>query len=143
VLLVISEFLDLFRVHTELAVIDRQTSGDHHSYALLLVGVAVIGAALLARSGEAWPPAAAVTALGALALAIALLGDLPDATSSGLTAQFENAETDPATGFWMELAGAAAAFGGGAAMTILLRQQARPDSAPEPGPTETTRAERR
>src|SRR5436190_2089725 len=103
-LLVISEFLTLLQVKTRLGVIFDQTGGAHHSYALLVIGLGVIAAALVTRSTEAEPPALGVAALGALALGIVLIGDLPDVDSSGITRNGQLGNANAAAGFWFELA---------------------------------------
>ena len=121
-LLIIAEFLDLYRVQQGALVVQRETGGDHHGYAMLVAGVAVIGATLLARATDAWPPAAAASGIGLAALALALFGDLPDATSSGLTADVRLAQADPAVGFWVELIGAAVTIVSGA---LLARKLSR------------------
>ena len=124
-LLIVAEFLDLFQVRTVTGARsgDEQTGGDHHFYALLAVGMAVIGATLLARTLAAWPPAAAVAALGTVALFITLAIDLPDASSSGLTENLVRAEASPAAGLWVELVGALATLAGGTAAALLLRRR--------------------
>jgi hypothetical protein len=121
-LLVVGEFLNLYEVKRGVVVVAERTSGDHHSYALLVAGCAAIGAMLLARSTGAWPPAAAAAAIGLAALAVALLGDLPDATSSGLTVDRRLGSASPAAGFWVELAGALLTTGGAAAAALMLRR---------------------
>jgi hypothetical protein len=105
-LLIVAEFLDLYTIERGVVVVQQKTGGDHHAYAMLVAGVAVIGAVLLARATDGWAPAAAASGIGLAALALALFGDLPDATSSGLTADARLAEATPAVGFWVELAGA-------------------------------------
>jgi hypothetical protein len=127
-LLIVAEFLDLYRVQRGAVLVREQTGGDHHSYALLVAGAAAIVAVLVARSTGAWPPAAAASTLGLLALLVVLFGDLPDANSSGLTADARIAEADPAAGLWVELAGAIVTTTAGAALAILLRMRA---AAPE------------
>ena len=124
VVLIVAEFLDLFHIRAVSGISsdEEQTGGDHHFYALLVVGVVAIGATLLARALQVWPPAAAVAALGLVALFIVLAVDLPDASSSGLTENLERAEASLARGFWVELAGALAVFTGGTATTTLLRR---------------------
>ena len=57
--------------------------------------------------------------LGVIALVIALVVDLPDVTSSGLTTELEIGEAEPAAGFWVELVGAVRALAGGAALLAL------------------------
>jgi hypothetical protein len=121
-LLIMAEFLDLYQVKQGAVVVQRETGGDHHGYAMLVAGVAVIGATLLARATDAWPPAAAASGIGLAALALALFGDLPDATSSGLTADVRLAQADPAAGFWVEVVGAMVTFVSGA---LLARKLSR------------------
>jgi hypothetical protein len=122
-LMILAEFLTLFEVRRGPIVVTEQSGGEHHSYALLILGAASLVAALVARSGH-WAPAAGVAVLAALALAIALVADLPDATSSGLTAGARPAEADPAAGFWVQTVGASLALVGGLAMTYLIRTRA-------------------
>ena len=123
-MLIVAEFLDLYRVQRGAIVVREQTGGDHHSYALLVAGAAAIAAVLVARSTGAWPPAAAAATMGLLALFVVLFGDLPDANSSGLTADARIAEAEPAAGLWVELAGAVLTTTAGAALAILLRIRA-------------------
>jgi hypothetical protein len=118
-LMILGEFLTLFEVKRGSVVVAEQSGGDHHSYAFLVVGSASLVAVLVARSGH-WPPAAGVAVLAALALAIVLIADLPDATSSGLTAGSRPAEAEPAAGFWVQTVGASIALASGVAMTYLL-----------------------
>jgi hypothetical protein len=122
-MLILAEFLDLYRVERGVVVIKEQTGGENHAYALLVAGVAAIGAALLARSTGAWPPAAAAAVLGLFALGIALIGDRPDTTSAGLTADRRLADADPAAGYWVELIGGILLTLGGAALALLLRRE--------------------
>jgi hypothetical protein len=120
-LLIIAEFVDLYQVKQGAAVVFDKTGGDHHSYALLVVGIGVAAAAFAARAGEAWPPAAGIVVLSLIALGITLIGDLPDATSSGLTANLRSGSADPAAGLWLELGGGLCALGSGLALVYLLR----------------------
>jgi hypothetical protein len=125
-LLTAAEFVDLYRVVTPSGALvagakATQTGGDHHSYSLVVIAIAVVGATLAARWAAQPMLALAVAALGALALGIVLIGDLPDVTSSGLTTgPVEPAEADPAVGFWLELAGAALTFFTGLVLARLL-----------------------
>jgi hypothetical protein len=124
-LLIVADFTDLFNATTaKRGVFGSTTGGDNHSYALVVVGAAVICATLLARATEAWPPAGGVVVLGIVALVFVLAVDLPDATSSGLTTSVEIGKTEPAVGFWLELVGALVALAGGLALAYLLRRGA-------------------
>jgi hypothetical protein len=121
-LLVIADFLDLFRIESRGLVVEGKTGGESHAYAMLVIGVAVIGAALAARTTEQWPPAAGVALLGVVALIVALAGDLPDATREDLLPAARFGKADPAVGFWVELVAAALATASGAAMALVLRR---------------------
>jgi hypothetical protein len=123
VLLVAAEFLDLFHVSAagHSASGTSRTGGDNHGYALLVVGLMAIVAALGARASEEWYAGAALAALGVLALAVVLIGDLPDATSAGVTIRLQAGQASPAIGFWVELVGAVALAGSGGALVYLRR----------------------
>jgi hypothetical protein len=120
-LLILADFLDLFRIEAAGLTVSTQSGGSQHAYAQLVIGIAVIGATMLGRSTRQWPPGAAVVALAAIALAIALIGDLPEATRSDLVRGGRVADASPAVGFWVELVGAAVTLASGAAETFLLR----------------------
>jgi hypothetical protein len=121
VLLVLADFLDLFQIKTAAGlVVKQQSGGGQHGYAMLVIGAAAIASTMLARTAEQWPPAAATAALGLIALALALLADLPDATRSDLVRGGSLADAEPALGFWVELAGAAVTSAAGAALTYAL-----------------------
>jgi hypothetical protein len=121
VLLVLADFLDLFQIKTAAGlVVKQQSGGGQHGYAMLVIGAAAIASTMLARTAEQWPPAAATAALGLIALALALLADLPDATRSDLVRGGSLADAEPALGFWVELAGAALTGAAGAALTYAL-----------------------
>jgi hypothetical protein len=122
-LLIVADLLDLFQIQAGRLPVEQQSGGDQHSYAVLLVGIGVIVATLLARSTQQWPPAGAVTVLALIALAIALVGDLPGATRSDLVRGARLADADPAIGFWTELLGALLALAGGAGLAYLLRRR--------------------
>ena len=86
-LLVLSaSFLDVVRF-VDLAgqLIPGAEATRKGSAAMAVIGVAAGVAALFARWAEHSLPALACAALGAIALAIVLIGDLPDVTSSGIT----------------------------------------------------------
>lgn len=122
-LLVLADFLDLFEIKTAAGlVVKQQSGGDQHGYAMLVVGIAAIASTMLARAAERWPPAVATMALGLIALALALLADLPDATRSDLVRGGSLAEADPTLGFWVELVAAVVTTAGGAALTVALRR---------------------
>jgi hypothetical protein len=110
-LLAASEFADLYSIHTSTtrAAIQSVTGGSHNSYALLPVAIlAALLAYGAARDGSR-VAMLALAALGVLALLIALVGDLPDAQSSGLllrSGHFETASSSPSAGLYFETLGA-------------------------------------
>jgi hypothetical protein len=122
-LLILSEFLDLFEIEAGHIAVKQQAGGTNHAYAMLIIGAVTIAATLLARSTDQWPPAAGVAALGAFALAFALIGDLPDATRSDLVRGAQIAEAHPKIGFWVELIGAAVTLVAGLVLVRLLRRR--------------------
>jgi hypothetical protein len=134
-LLVVAELVDLYHVvgaNGELVAGAKatQTGGDHHHYALLVIGLAALVASMVARWTEQPLPAMAVAALGLIVLAVVLIGDLPDVTSSGITKTPEIGDAKPAVGFWLELAGALVTVVSGLLMARLLTL-----ARPEPGQT--------
>ena len=113
-MLVVSTFLDLYTVGTGVTTLEDFSGWDHHSVAMLLLGLAVIPMALGALRG-ARPAMYALAALGVVVLIVAFTVDLPAALDEGLLAvTYEGAEAKPAIGFYVEsLAGALLlAFGG-------------------------------
>jgi hypothetical protein len=120
-LLVLASFLDVVRfvdLHGEL--IPGAEATRQGTVAMVVIGVAAGTAALFARWAEHPMPALAGAALGAIALAIVLIGDLPDVTSSGLTQGKLIGEADPGAGFWVELAGAIVTTAAGLILARLL-----------------------
>jgi hypothetical protein len=110
--LVAAEFTPLLHVHTNahMQVVRTVYTGAHDSYAL--VPVALLAAAL---AFSAWTSGSrlalpAIGLLGLLALGIALLGDLPDAHSSGLvgstTTGLQGASSSAGIGLYLETLGA-------------------------------------
>ena len=119
-LLVLSDFLDLFRIKAGAVVVDNQSGGSNHAYALAVIGATTIAAALLARASEQRPPAFGVLALAVAALAVTLLVDLPDCTKRDLLPGARLGKASPAIGLWVELAGGLVAAVGGTALVVLL-----------------------
>ena len=108
-LLLVAEFTTLYTVHEagHSAAVNSEGTGPHHAFAL--VPLALLAAALAVfgvyRSSSR-PALAAIGAVGVLALLIALLGDLPDAHSHGITTGFVLASATPTTGLYLETLGA-------------------------------------
>ena len=113
-LLVVSTFLDLYTIGTGVTTLRSYSGWDHHSVAMLLLGLAVVPMALGALRG-ARPAMYALGALGVVVLVVAFTVDLPAALDEGLLAvSYEGAEAKPAIGFYVEsLAGAMLLAAGG------------------------------
>ena len=123
-LLVLASFLDVVRfVDLSGELIPGADATRQGSAAMVVIGIAAGIAALVARWAEHSLPALACALLGAIALAIVLIGDLPDVTSSGITSGKLLGEAGPGPGFWVELAGALLVLASGLALARLLAVQ--------------------
>lgn len=124
ILLAVSELLVTFDfVSPGDEVQADQTGGDRHGYAnLVLAGGAVI-AMLIALAAGSRPAALAVAGLGAVALLLFLVFDLPDAGRIGELEDFITAEAEPQAGFWLEAIGALTLGLAGGAFATLSSEQ--------------------
>ena len=114
--LIVAEFLTMREIMAVTAVPPggTTTGGAHHGYALAVIGVASLAMTYGAVRGGSRPAAAALVALGVVALAIVLAIDLPNSNDEGLIGRtYDLAEASPAIGFWVELGGAIALLAGG------------------------------
>src|SRR4051794_30350256 len=134
-LLVIAELGDLNQIQILTVTKDGVGVGGHHGYALLIIAVVAAVMAFGAWRGSR-PAAFAVAALGAAALLIVLLVDLPDVDATGLYGRnYEEAKAVADTGFRLETIGAILLLFTGV-ITSVLGQTAggsRPDSRRRPG----------
>ena len=130
-LLVLSTFLTLFEISTGDAPLRTYSGLDHHSVAMLLLGVAVVPMALGALRG-ARPAMAALAALGGVVLLVAFTVDLPAALDEGVLAvTYEGASASPGIGFYVEtFAGALLLAVGG---LLLMQPRPVPRDAPASG----------
>jgi hypothetical protein len=120
-LLVLSSFLDVVRfVDLGGQLIPGAEATRKGTAAMAVIGVGAGAAALTARWAEHSLPAIATAALGGIALAIVLIGDLPDVTSSGITSGKLIGEANPGPGFWVELAGSCLTLVAGLVLARLL-----------------------
>ena len=113
VLLIVAEFLPLYEIRTITAVPEggRTSTGSHHGYALLLVGLALVPMAIGAVRGGSRPAAFACLTLSVIALFVALAIDLPDLNETGLIGRtYDQAEARPRVGFFIETLGATLAL---------------------------------
>jgi hypothetical protein len=121
VAMIVAEFLTYREIVAVTVVPEggRTTGGAHHGYALALIGLVSLPMSYGAVLGGSRPAAAALAALGALALAIVAIVDMPSLNDTGLIGRtYDLAEANPAVGFWIELVAAAVLLAGG---LLLLR----------------------
>jgi hypothetical protein len=112
-LLIVAEFLPLYEIRT-ITVVPKgghKSTGAHHGYALLVVGLAMLPMAAGAVRGRSRPAAFALLALSLIALFVALAIDLPDLNETGLIGRtYDQAEARPRVGFFVETLGATLAL---------------------------------
>jgi hypothetical protein len=118
-LLAIAEFADLNKI--QILTVSRHGVGvgGHHGYALLII--AVVAAVMAVGAHRSSRPAAlAVAVLGAAALLIVLIVDLPDVDATGLYGRnYEQAKSVADTGFRLETVGAILLLFSGVVTTVL------------------------
>ena len=105
-LLAIAEFTTLWEVRAITVVLETSTGGSHHGFALLIIAVVAAAMAYGAVAGASRPAAFALLVLAVVALVIVFAVDLPDVQETGLSRDYERAEANPGTGFYLESAGA-------------------------------------
>ena len=124
-LLIVAEFLPLYEIRAITAVPEggHKTTGAHHGYALLVIGIAMLPMAVGAVRGRSRPAAFALLALSLIALFVALAIDLPDLNETGLIGRaYDQAEARPRVGFFVETLGGTLALLG-AIGTLVLRKR--------------------
>ena len=124
-LLIVAEFLPLYEIRAVTAVPagGRTTTGPHHGYALLVIGIALVPMAWGAVRGGSRPAAIAALVLSLIALFVALAIDLPDLNETGLIGRnYDQAEARPRVGFFVETLGATLVLLG-AIGTLVLRER--------------------
>ena len=100
---------------------------------LLIIGLLVFPMVFGAAVGRSRPAMAAIAVVGLAALLVALIGDAPDIHKTGVFGQnFEDAQADPKSGYYLETLGAVLVLIGGACSWVLTR--ARPAGEPAAAP---------
>jgi hypothetical protein len=107
-LLIVAEFMTLYRVEIITVVKDVRTVGANHGYALAVLAVAAAAMAIGASRGASRPAALALAAIAVVVLVIVLAVDLPAVGDEGTYGRdYEQAHAQAAAGFRLETAGAA------------------------------------
>ena len=128
-LLVAAEFSAVVRIVVGSLETEKRSVVGHanHGYALLVVAIAAVPLLLGALRG-ARAAAAALVALGAVALVVALAIDLPDTRASGRLPEsvaFEDAQAKAGPGLALEVAGGVALLLAGGLLVALRRPRGR------------------
>jgi len=130
-LLVVSDFTTLFEARTVTATIGTVTGGRNHLYAMAVIGLVAAPMAWGAIRGGSQPAMISLAVLGLLAVAIALVFDLPDATGANTLNRsfaYANARSFPRIGFYLETLGAVLLLlAGGGTLLLTGRTGADPD----------------
>jgi hypothetical protein len=110
-LLLVAELTTLYDVNTAASAgpIKSVGTGSHHAYALVPIALLAMVLIYGAWRQHSRPALLAIGVLGVIALLIALLGDLPDAHTSGLignSSRYINASSTPKAGLYLETLGA-------------------------------------
>ena len=86
VLLIVADFTELYSTHGQVTgrLVATYGTGAHHDYAMAVIGAFCLFLAFGVWTAGSRPALLAIGLLAVLALAIALLEDLPDANGSGL-----------------------------------------------------------
>jgi hypothetical protein len=124
-LLIVAEFLPLYeiRVITAVPAGGDHSTGPHHGYALLIIGLVLLPMAWGAVRGGSRPAAVAALVLALIALFVALAIDLPDLNETGgIGRTYELAQARPQVGFFVETLGATLALLGAVATLVLRRR---------------------
>ncbi len=143
-LLFASEFMTMFEFTPPGGeALASQDAAERHGNALFVIAGFAAFATIVAVWSGSQPAAMAVGALGAVALLIFLLNDLPDAGQVGTLddarQSFIDAEATPQSGFWLMMIGSLALAISGVALATLGSDQLR---ALRPGAGREARSER-
>jgi hypothetical protein len=112
VLVIVAQFTALYHLHsaTSSAAIKTVGTGGNHAWAPIPLALAAIALAYAVYRTGSRTALAGLIALGVATLLIALIGDLPDAHSSGLVGSsasgYVQATANPSAGLYMETLGA-------------------------------------
>jgi hypothetical protein len=111
-LVIVAQFTTLYHLHsaTSSAAIKTVGTGGNHAWAPIPLALAALALAYIVYRPGSRVALAGLVALGVATLLIALIGDLPDAHSSGLVGSsasgYVQATSSPSAGLYMETLGA-------------------------------------
>jgi hypothetical protein len=108
----VAELTTLYEVHTADSPVPVKSvgTGSNHAYGLLVIALCVAALGYAVWRAGSRPALLAIGVLGVTALLIGLLGDLPDASATGLISHgghYVNASSTPSAGLYLETLGAA------------------------------------
>jgi hypothetical protein len=135
-LLIAADLSTLVQIKVITVVKERLSGHDQHSWAMALLGLVSLPMAYGAARRRARPAMLGLVVLGAVALLIALFGDLPDTRSTGVIGQrYEEAAAQAGPGFYLETAGGVLLLVAGVGGLLLLGSPRKPATRPasEPG----------
>ncbi len=127
-LLIVAEFVPVREIHAVTVVPPGgdSTGGDLHSYALGVIGLAMLPMAYGAVVRHARPAAVALIVLALAACVIVLVVDRPVLDDTGLIGRtYDLAEARPAVGFYLESLGAVLALVGAVWALVLAPRRTR------------------
>ncbi len=131
-LVLIAQFTALYHLHsaTSSAAIKTVGTGGNHAWAPIPLALAAVALAYAVYRHGSRVALAGLVALGVATLLIALIGDLPDAHSSGLVGSsaggYVQATSSPSAGLYMETLGAVVMIVAGGVGLLMPAPRNRP-----------------
>jgi hypothetical protein len=128
-LVIVAQFTALYHLHsaTSSAALRTVGTGGNHAWAPIPLALAAIALAYAVYRSGSRTALAGLVALGVATLLIALIGDLPDAHSSGLVGSsasgYVQATSSPSAGLYMETLGAIVLIVSGGLGLLMLAPQ--------------------
>jgi hypothetical protein len=120
ILLVAAEFAAIYKIKAVTAVVDSVTGYERHGIALAVIGIAALPMAYGASRSGSRPATIALAALGAVAILIAVIADLPDVHQTGVFSdRYDQAVANPAIGLYLETLGGALLIVAGGGLMVL------------------------
>jgi hypothetical protein len=130
---IVAQFTALYHLHsaTSSAAIKTVGTGGNHAWAPIPLALAALALAYAVYRTGSRAALAGLVALGIATLLIVLIGDLPDARSSGLVGSsasgYVQATSTPSAGLYMETLGAIVLMAAGGVGLLMLAPQRAPN----------------